>query len=718
VTLRLVSLEIGCFRGWHGPVRLALDCPITAIVAENGRGKSSTLNALEWCLYGDAVIGKGSSGIEERQGWEIRPRHAGERPTEVRATFANGDARIEITRQENPSGKKSERGRFEVRLPNGSLRQDEAAAVELRALGVPDWDTFRIAHCFHQEAARRRVLDSSDRSALLAAMLGLDEDVRLRELLDAQKPAAMIGGIDDLLRKLQSHIDSVAGRPARELEDATSRLVARGLTVTDLHAGTAKAVRVRLIERARTVADKLGLAVDLPSESDDRAVAAWAERWPEIARRTAPALQPLESLRTTLARLKTATTQADQATQKWQVTNDALERSVREGGDAEARQAALSKAGADVKRADDALAAASARAAALEKARDALARAGEPERCPVCDSRVVGLVDHVAAELARLSTAEITTLRGALAAAQDVVKQAESALRDLQSRDDAVRQAEKWRRAALEEVATALGEEAAGAHDPLAAARKRIETTSEEIFRLDALANERDRALAEHATDVVLLRDFERWMELRDRTERQVDVESLPAWRELERAIDEAAGCASDLEAVKEIASEVQLERSKARAEEVNRSLGRYFALIMRDDSRGGVRVESRVTRGKVEYRLLGDDGEAILPLLNQAALNALSLAVLFAQAEERSRNRGFACVLLDDPIQSLDEERQIGLADALEALCRTCPVLIGVVPGVFSERLRTHVSVKRRFVTLAPWDETRGASVAEEVVR
>jgi DNA repair exonuclease SbcCD ATPase subunit len=716
--LRLRALEIGCFRGWHGPVRLELDCPITAIVAENGRGKSSTLNAVEWCLYGDAVIGKGSSGIEERQSWEIRPRNGGERATEVRATFAAGDATVEVTRRENPSAKKSERSRLEVRLPDGSQVVDEAAASELRALGVPDWDTFRVAHCFHQEAARRRVLDSNDRSALLAAMLGLDEDLRVREVLESQRPAAMVGAVDELLSKLENHIESVAQRPLRELQEATARLQARGLAVTDLHAGGAETVRTRMVERARALAAKLGLDVELPPPSDAGAVAAWAGRWSEIARRSAPALQPLDSLRGQLARLKNALSQAEQETQKWQQTNDALAKSIREGGDAKGRQSALAKALEDSRKAEDALAAANARAAVLENAREAIARAGEPEQCPVCDSHVSGLARHVADELARLSGAEINVLRATVAATRAAVKEKELAVRDLEGRETAARAADVARRRVLEETARLAGEDAAKAHDSLAAVRKRIEAMGAEISRLDALASDRDRELTAHSDDVALLRDFHGWLEAVERADRQVDVESLAAWKDLGQAIDDVAGFASDLDALAEIARDLQIERSEARADEVNRALGRYFALIMRDGSRGGVRVDSRTTRGKVEYRLLGDDGEPILPLLNQAALNALSLAVLFAQAEEQGRRAGFASVLLDDPIQSLDDERQIGLADALEELSRVCQVLIAVVPGAFFERLRTHVTVKRRCVTLAPWDKTRGASIESEVVR
>ena len=50
---------------------------------------------------------------------------------------------------------------------------------------------------------------------------------------------------------------------------------------------------------------------------------------------------------------------------------------------------------------------------------------------------------------------------------------------------------------------------------------------------------------------------------------------------------------------------------------------------------------------------------------MNQADINALSLAILFAQAEAAALGGEFAGVLLDDPVQSLDEAYQRGLPTA-----------------------------------------------------
>ena len=89
--IRPLWVEVQEFRGWRARRRLPLDRRLTVIVGENRCGKSSTLNAIEWCLFG-AGVEKAASGLGERADWEVRPRGAGESPTEVTLALATPEA--------------------------------------------------------------------------------------------------------------------------------------------------------------------------------------------------------------------------------------------------------------------------------------------------------------------------------------------------------------------------------------------------------------------------------------------------------------------------------------------------------------------------------------------------------------------------------------------------------------------------------------------------
>jgi hypothetical protein len=171
------------------------------------------------------------------------------------------------------------------------------------------------------------------------------------------------------------------------------------------------------------------------------------------------------------------------------------------------------------------------------------------------------------------------------------------------------------------------------------------------------------------------------------------------------------------------MAREAQEERSKAREAEVNRSLGEYAGLITgsngpASNSEGGLEVRVKVKRTPkgLSYDVEDADGERALSILNQASLNAISLAMLFAQAEERAKNGLFSMVVLDDPDQSLDEEHQAGLAKAIERVARSSPVVAAATPGRFAERVMSHVALPRRRIRLASPAARGGARAAVRI--
>ena len=61
--MKPVAVTISRFRGWKNQQRVSLAAPITSVQAANGIGKSSLLNAIEWCLFGAKVTTKGSQRI-------------------------------------------------------------------------------------------------------------------------------------------------------------------------------------------------------------------------------------------------------------------------------------------------------------------------------------------------------------------------------------------------------------------------------------------------------------------------------------------------------------------------------------------------------------------------------------------------------------------------------------------------------------------------------
>jgi len=195
------------------------------------------------------------------------------------------------------------------------------------------------------------------------------------------------------------------------------------------------------------------------------------------------------------------------------------------------------------------------------------------------------------------------------------------------------------------------------------------------------------------------------------RAAHRTSLDVAPSYERLQRAIDDAAAFAVDIDALGALGREAQEELSARRESEVNERLGAYFALVTGDASGESARVRVKRTAKGLSYDLEDARGERSLATLNQASLNALSLALLFAQAEARAASGAPAWIVVDDPAQSLDPEHQAGLARAIERVAALCPVIVATPDGPLATAL---VALRgAALVRLAPWNASRGAEVA-----
>jgi hypothetical protein len=136
------------------------------------------------------------------------------------------------------------------------------------------------------------------------------------------------------------------------------------------------------------------------------------------------------------------------------------------------------------------------------------------------------------------------------------------------------------------------------------------------------------------------------------------------------------------------------------------------------------VRVRVKRTAKGLSYDIEDAQGERAISIQNQAGLNAISLALLFAQAEERVRTGHAAWIVLDDPAQSLDREHERGLARAIEELAARAPVIVGTTPGTLEAELAgagpagVGRAIPRRVIRLAPRGTGRGVAIESEELR
>jgi DNA repair exonuclease SbcCD ATPase subunit len=609
--MHLARLTVRNFRGWcEGAI--PLDRPLTVLVGENRRGKSSTVNAIEWCLFGKEIERK-KSGIAERADWEVERRCPGGASIEVSLAIELDGAPATITRRRKAGAGAREEDELEVALADGSRRTQTDAESWMRESRLPDWDTWRRACCQHQEVLRGRLTVADDLSHILSSLLGLEEHDRLHRLLKDQQPGKIIGRLDEELAELEKVVLHRLAMPSEELYDSERKLEALGLERARLSPALGVEIGRAAVARARALAERLSIRAEIPAcenEADEPDVKKWADAWIPQVRKEARASERLASASKRRAKLASELEQLEPSEERWRKAKAALEIDARERGDAAAQKGLLAETERAIEAAEASLRSENRTLALLRDTLEVLRAGPHGDQCPVCDTRVDGLAARLettvrkgTGERLAALTAERERARERRASLEKSVRAAEK----LAAEEKETRKVAEGRRESL--AALVSPGRLDGGADLLAAARAEDEALASEIAGLEASVSSLDAELEEHRRDQERLRELARWRAAAKRAQQRADLTSSPEWKTFQEAVDAAAAFAADLDALGAMARVAQEERSASREAEVNRSLAEFVALIAGEGAGLDVRVRVKRTPKGLSYDV--EDGTA-----------------------------------------------------------------------------------------------------------
>jgi DNA repair exonuclease SbcCD ATPase subunit len=635
--MRLASLTLTNFRGFADEVTIPFDADVVVIWGSNGTGKTSLLDALQWLVLGD-IPRLHSTALRAGEDYVSSSYATG--PPSVTATFDGPAGRLVATRTGH--GKEQ---RLTVAVGEETL-EGERAEVELARLFPRRGNDDRTAlqtYLLEQDDMRELLTgDTKERFRLLAELTGLGElqelDVKLRsELRSLRKALRERSGDVDRLRKSLETLDA---------EWAESQALLRQRLDADQAAVNDAEVSVRELVGDTAETQDAG---DL-LESAERRVAAVREAADELMRRSSGVETTSDNL-VEIESLRSLATQHELALARLDTETSALE----------AREAELR----------DSIDAAERRETRTQQlARLALDDLGP--MCPVC-----GQV-HDQAETQRRLHAALSD-RSATSPLQSDREQVCAQLAETRQRRLAV-EAELRRTRDNLAAAEALAAGAAAARDALKLARKHLAELLGARVQAGASLSE--------AADSWLADAEERVMTLRRRLLHASDVRRLE--RSVEAMRDDRENRLARL--VEASAEWERLTGREARAAEVCRWLGLELvnvtgAVVRRSTPLAGElfkRFDVHPTFRRFSFepdrfheaghlRPWLHDDEADNPkeadathVLSAAQLNALAVCVFLAvNLEQRA-----ACetVMLDDPVQSMDDVNVLSLADVLRA--------------------------------------------------
>lgn len=176
---RIDKVTIEGFRGFTTPQTVALQGKNLFIFGPNGRGKSSLVEAIRWCLFGS----QSGKEIEVRNTFYERGDCA------VTISLAGGDGPLQLRREMRPGG---DRSRLTIRNAANEEVSLKAALPELARIGH-DQGT-QVIFAAQQATGRHATVDLADFTQVLCFYLHLEDAPelvkRLRRILEERTAEA------------------------------------------------------------------------------------------------------------------------------------------------------------------------------------------------------------------------------------------------------------------------------------------------------------------------------------------------------------------------------------------------------------------------------------------------------------------------------------------------------------------------------------------------
>jgi exonuclease SbcC len=723
--LTLKRLKVRGFRGFRGDEEFDFDQPATLLFGGNHCGKSSTLNAVEWALFGDECKGT-QTGIRERVGWEIANRHMQAPDVLAEVELEGPGGPYVVRRTLEKSGRKSATERLELALADGKMLTGDVAGQRLGQLLGSSFRDFMTTVYQHQEAIRAVLTqEPRERNDAIDRLLGLAD---YRNLLDAIKdanPRKWHKQIHNKFQVFEGEVRTALASRENDLNESRQRAAAKAdIPENKLNENTALGIAVKVRQALATFANEAGIGV----------VAA------EVPR-TWKHLEPFEeATRTEMNRLrgelpdleeqqKLFGRRIDAANLKSEIENakglsDEIGRSIREldvqHGDQLAVSARIPKVRKDLDECDGRLRETSARAKLISEAIDYLEKTNVKEltgRCPVCEGPAPNL-------LRTLSHQWQESLDATVAALKEKIKSLQAELGALEQAADTYN---KWNQKLTghatnlieyrEKASKLLEQPLTDRDDPLAllsAELNRIDRRLEEVKR--AVQDKQDR-LDSIGHKLEMMREIREILQLEEKKKIIERIKESPEYEKLEALRDRAAELVADVEGIKDAVTAASHEEARDKLGAAEATIDCYFRRLTQHPAvtRFGLAVSPDTRTGRNSYDLTDQDGKDLTPVLSQGDLNALALAMLLGLACSAEGTGAFGFVMLDDPSQSLGSEHKEQLVGVLNEVADSKKLVLATMDREFRDCWREGLGKAKTEYLFEEWTPEQGPSITRK---
>ena len=718
----LKSLRLHGFRGFPKEDGVfEFSAPAVLLFGDNHQGKSSVLNGIEWCLYGDQCLGA-KSGIRERVGgWELVNRQSSKATAELVIDTDEGDVTITRTEQKG----KGKRGRHvQVALADGTLLRGNEAERGITGLLRLSFRDFATVVYQHQESIRAILIQTpKDRNEAIDRLLGLGE---YRNVLDGIKGARLARirrALATEREKFEGRVEQALAVRRSDLEEKVNAAIGQGLERGELGAQGALGLSRLIVKDLKAFASELGVSATPPVAPSG---------WKEIETFLAVAARELDRLWSQApdvkeqAELNQRRSRAERTREEYGAMKAGLTQALSNLSSFEAEHGNREQIGQDIvlieheiDEGKQQIREISPRALLVEEGIALLrsARSGlGAELCPLCEQRVPNLLTHLEKEWIDKLEVEVRDVQAGVDQLRARKRELERVAEDHDSLAEAVQRAHTELTNSTEKAVELLGRKLTKDDDPLVLLTKSIEKVDERLAEIESAVTEKRAKLAAVSDSIGRANLVLEILLLEEKIRGIEKIAQSDEYKVLDHCRDKVAELMSDVEAISTLVAHSLAEDARSRISSAGTAIDDYFCRVTQNPGIGALSIEVQEDSrsGGNSYSFCDQDGQELSPVLSQGDLNSLALSIFLGMVTAYSHPVGF--VLMDDPSQSLGTDQKRRLVEVVEEVCDSGRrVVLATMDAELQEFLRSSLGKAKMVYQIHGWSPESGPTVSLE---
>lgn len=707
------SLKPSYFRGFTNERPLDLSSPVTILYGGNAVGKSSVLNAIEWCLFGESCKGR-DTGLRERVDWEPQNRKAPDRcKVQLVCQFDDDEVVFERT----PIKKRGHSGLI-IEFTGGTRLQGDDAELWVKK-NIGSFSNFMATVYQHQESIRHlAVAQPKDQREAISRLLGLSDYNDLAELIRKSDLTKVM----DSIEKELDWWDHLAYEKTSALTEHNKQT---GLKISvdpdTVFPETVKEAASRVLELTNNFTGKKKGKWELPAVpiSPD-AFNDFVSIIIKCARDcfgALPVTERSQKLNEEVTKIEGAIGRLRQAAEEKGTANKKLRDFEQEHGTSKDIGEVVSKLTEKKCGLEERLKALNQLTAALNSLLTYMTERGQglgEGECPACGSRTSDQQAYLRRRVEALLSTEGKNIQDELKDTGRLEKEAEETLRELERQKRQLETAIKTMVSAENEVAQNLLITWKENEDPLQVLKKRLDTTKSEAVKVEEELKKAADNLLCIETECDRLKDLAIIWANHELSKRLSSIKDGLAYKELESLGEEAGQLKLDCQAIvdavisaRDIESHDIVKASKSKVRE-------YFAALADNPGIDAIEMTMETKWGSENYSFCDSAGENVIPILSLGDLNSLALAIFAGLGEANRDALAFRAIVFDDPSQSMGSHHKKKLAELINTLAQNRQVIVSTMDKEFFEALNSDITAHKKCITFEGWDPELGPRISD----